>query len=649
MANIFDPIKIGKIEIKNRTMYAPTMTTLANLDGSVNDQLIAYYRNIAESDIGVIVVEHSYVDEIASRGYRHMLGNYRAGLGLEKLAKEIKRYCTCILQINHTGPKANPSLTKGLPRGPVSERNFDFFRGPQGEMQGATVEELQEIVKAFGMAAARAEEAGFDGVEVNACHHNLISVFISPKYNTRKDRYGGNLEGRLTLALEVLSSIKKNVSKDFVIGYRINGAELMEQGLPIEEGIKVGQILEKAGVHYLSIGQCGTPLQGAALTTTYDKLGELTYIPGSIMGKVSIPVAGVGGLHSPGVIKRALEENKMDIVAICRGLIADPQITKKIKERREAEQRLCIRCNFCIDTTWHGAGIKCTVNPMVGKETSWDYDPVPVAQEKKVIVIGGGVAGMEAARVASKKGHAVTLYEMSNHLGGQVSTASIIKELDVFKTLVKYYETTLKLQNVDLRLNHKISVEEINKLQPDVVILAIGAEDRVPDIPGGKQTNVVTGTQVLLGDKQVKGEVAVIGGSVIGCQLALHLAENKCSVKLIDRRKKSNFASGLMCDNVKLATLDRIAKKNIKIYDEMEVFEIKEKMLSLKNNKGGKEEIKIDYVVFCDGLTSKKEIVPEMIDKSITVFKAGDCVRPRNIYSAIHEGADVAFKIGAMV
>ena len=162
---------------------------------------------------------------------------------------------------------------------------------------------------------------------------------------------------------------------------------------------------------------------------------------------------------------------------------------------------------------------------MVGKETSWDYDPVPVAQEKKVIVIGGGVAGMEAARVASKKGHAVTLYEMSNHLGGQVSTASIIKELDVFKTLVKYYETTLKLQNVDLRLNHKISVEEINKLQPDVVILAIGAEDRVPDILGGKQTNVVTGTQVLLGDKQVKGEVAVIGGSVIGCQLALHLAE----------------------------------------------------------------------------------------------------------------------------
>ena len=215
--------------------------------------------------------------------------------------------------------------------------------------------------------------------------------------------------------------------------------------------------------------------------------------------------------------------------------------------------------------------------------------------------------------------------------------------------LDKYYETTLKLQNVDLRLNYRISADEINKLQPDVVILTIGAEDRVPDIPGGKQTNVITGTQVLLGDKQVKGEVAVVGGSMIGCQVALHLAENKCSVKLIDRRKKSDFASGLMCDNVKLATLDRIANKNIKIYDEMEVVEIKEKMLILKNNKGDKEEVKIDYVVFCDEFVSKKDIVPEMISKSITVFQAGDCIRPRNIYSAIHQGADVAFKIGSIM
>ena len=637
MAKIFDPINIGKLEVKNRIMFAPTMTSFANLDGSVSRKLVNFLGKIAAGGVGIILTGHAFIDDIASKGYRRMLGCNREGLGLNKIAKEIKKYdCACLVQLNHTGPKADPSLTKGLPRGPVSA--ISDFRGGPTEIQMLSVKEIEEIVKAYAIAAVRVEEAGFDGLEIHGAHNYLISQFISPKYNLRTDRYGGNLEGRLTFPLEVLSSIKDHVRKNFIIGFRYNAAELIEGGLPLEEGINIGQILEREGVHYLNVSQTST-IKKAALTTTFDKPGAYTYIPAKVKEKVSIPVVGVGAIHEPELIERVLEENKMDIVAICRGIIADPYLVKKIKEGRPAEQRLCIRCGLCLDRTWKGIPIMCSINPMVGRALTRDLKPISESKRKNVIIVGGGVAGMEAARVAAIRGHNVSLYEMRNHTGGQVFTASVIKDMQVFRSLVKYYDATLDSEKVNINLNYKISADEINKLQPDAVVIATGAKEKIPDIPGANQANGITGTSALLGSKHVKGKVAVVGASMIGCQVALHLANTGCKVNLINRYNKSDLAAGLMLDTNKVALLHKISDKDTKIYNETDILEVKEKTMILKNSEGREEEVEIDYIVFTEQFVPVKDITPEMIDKKIKVFQAGDCIKPKNIFSAIHQGA----------
>lgn len=641
MANIFDPIRIGKIEAKNRIMFAPTMTNFANPDGSVSDRQLEFLRRIAEGDVGIIVKGHAYIDEIASKGYKRMQGAHRSGLGLEKIPKVVKAYdCVCLLQLNHIGPKADPALTQGPPRGP-SPQIIDFRDKPV-RIQMLSREEIEQIVKAFGEAAARAEEAGFDGVEVHGAHNYLISQFISPKYNLRQDKYGGDLKGRLTIALEVVSTIRKHVSADFILGFRFNGAELIEGGLPLEEGIQVGQTLEKAGVDYLNVSQTST-VKLAAFTTTYDQPGNFVYIPEKIKQTVSIPVAGVGALHRPELIQKVLQEGKMDMVAICRGLIAEPEIVRKMKENRAKEERQCIRCNLCLQRTWDGLGIMCTINPLVGRELTWDLRPV--SKGKRVMVVGGGVAGMEAARIAAIRGHEVSLHEANDRLGGQALAASIPRFTEVFRNLLQYYEAVLTRLKVDVRLRHKVSAEDINAAKPDVVILATGAGEKIPDLPGANLPHVATGTSILFQKTPVKGEVAIIGGSMIGCQVALYLAEDRgCRVKLISRRKPGQFASELEYGN-QTAILERIESNgNIAVYAEAEVEQIREKTLLLKTGEGTKE-ILADSVVFVDEFVPVKDTLEDRIEKRIAVFWAGDCVNPKNLLAAIHGGASVAYKI----
>jgi 2,4-dienoyl-CoA reductase-like NADH-dependent reductase (Old Yellow Enzyme family)/thioredoxin reductase len=640
MADIFDPIKIGKLEAKNRIMFAPTMTNFANLDGSVSDKQVQFLRRIAEGGVGIIVKGHAYIDEIASKGYKRMQGCHRSNLGLDKIVQAVKRYgCLCILQLNHIGPKADPSLTKGPPRGPSPQTSH--FLGRPVEVQMLSIEEIEEIVKAFGEAAARAQRAGFDGVEVHGAHNYLISQFLSPNYNFRSDKYGGSLDGRMHFMLEVISSIKEHVSNDFVLGFRLNGAELIEGGLPLEDGLKIAQVLEKAGVDYLSVSQTST-VKLAAFTTTYHPLGSFIYIPETIKKNVSIPVAGVGALHQPELIRKALEEKKMDLVAICRGLIADPDIVKKIKEGESDEQRLCIRCNFCLERTWNGQGIMCTVNPMVSRELRWDLDHVP--QKKKVMVVGGGVAGMEAARVAVMKGHDVTLCEMKDHLGGQALAASVPQFTEVFKYLIRYYEAALSRLGIMLKLRHKVSVEEINKVKPDVVILATGAEEKFPDIPGIASSHVKAATPVLSDKSTLQRDVAVVGGSMIGCQVTLYFAENnERTVKLISKRRKEEFGSELEYGNqvVLLDLIERTA--NIEIHDQTELQRITEKGIFVRKPDGS-EELSVDYVVFADEFVPKN-LKYQGLNKEITVLRAGDCVTPKNLLSAIHGGARAAYKI----
>lgn len=645
MVGIFDPMKIGKKEVKNRVMFAPTMSNFASADGSVSDQLVAYLENVASGEVGTIVTGHAFIDDIASKGYRYMLGCHKPGLGLERIPHAVKKYdCTCLIQLNHIGPKADPKITNGTPRGPIN--TISHFRETPNKVQMLTIDEIEEIVRAYGRAAARAEEAGFDGVEVHGAHNYLISSFISPVYNTRHDSYGSDFEGRLRFALEVLAAIKANVSNNFLVGIRFNGAELLPRGLPLEDGIKVGQAFEKAGVDYLNVSQTST-VRKASIATTFDRPGQFTYIPAAVKGKVRLPVVGVGGLHRVEDIERVLHLGLMDIVAICRGFIADPHLVKKIKEKRQDEQRLCLRCDLCLFRTWKGTALRCSINSMMGKESERDLNPVPKEKRKQVLVVGGGVAGMEAAWLAAKKGHDVVLYEMDDRLGGQVRAASTVEYMDTFATLVRCYEVRLARAGVKIYLNHKISEAEINQLRPDVVIVATGAKETFSHIPGTESNRVRTGLSALLDQAKISGQVAVVGATMIGCEVALQLSIKGCTVRLISKHKETDFGSGLQFDVVQNALLERLKENSVQFHPESQVAEIRENTILLMDDSGAFQEIDADHIVFAGKMVATKTVDQRLLNHGIQVLKVGDCVKPKSVYVAIQQAANAVFGLTA--
>lgn len=634
-ALLFEPIFIGKMKVKNRITMPPMATNFSDREGEVNQRLIKYYEERAKGGVGLIITESCYVHPSGSGGPTRLGFWHDKHIdGFRKLADTIHKYDVRIIaQLHHAGNLAKPSVIGEYPVSCSSHPNPAAGIIPRC----LTEAEITELVALFGRAAQRAKEAGLDGIEIHAAHGYIINQFLSPLSNKRKDKYGGYLSGRITFLLEIIEKMREAVGNDYPLLVRYNGDEFTSGGLALEDSTIIARVLEKAGVHALDIS-AGGPM---AIAPAAIPQGCIVHLAEAVKKVVRIPIGTVGRIREFGMAEEILRSKKADFIHLGRPLIADPELPKKWAEGRLKEVRRCVSCNEGCTIRMHkGLAITCTVNPMVGKE----HERRPASPSKRVVVIGGGPAGMEAAAVAAMRGHKVSLFEEKEKLGGQLILAARSPFKDEINWIIEDLEHQLVEHKVSIQKGQEVTMELMEKLRPEVLIFAVGAKPLVPDIKGLEHGPTVTSHDVLADGVKTGERVVVIGGGSCGAETAEFLADQ--GKKVIICEMLGDVITDLEPSTRKLM-LVRLSEKGIRILVNCEAKEIRPEGVMVQRN--GKEEvIGADTIVFSIGLKPNREVMdlwPIKGLQNIERYEIGDCVKPRKALEAISEGAEIGEKI----
>jgi 2,4-dienoyl-CoA reductase-like NADH-dependent reductase (Old Yellow Enzyme family)/thioredoxin reductase len=638
---LFTPIDIGTMEIRNRIVMLPLTTGFCENDETVGNRFITFYAARAKGGVGLIIVPFSPV--IAGSPMEPGLYDDRFIPDVNRLTNTIHAYGAKIAAQLITS--YHVILNDGVPEvvGPSPVLNQMMRCTPRP----LTVEEIQRIVKEYGQAARRARQCGFDAVEVLVGGGYLLNRFLSPISNKREDEYGGSLENRMRIILEVIESMRREVGKDFPLGCRLNVEEQMEGGHTIEDSRDVVRILEKAGIQMINVY---TGWHEAPVPTVQASLpkGAFAHLAEKVKGWISIPVIAANRITDPFVAEKILAEGKADLIGMARALLADPDLPNKAQEGNVDEIVPCIACSNCLTEIlasykdWgKPVSTSCTVNPCAGKEVESFIKPAE--RSKKVFVIGGGPGGMEAAITAAGRGHKVTLYDRGNELGGKLLIASLPPYKDEIKSLVKSLAIRTEKAGVEIRLQSDVRPKTVEEGKPDVLILAAGATSLIPAIPGVDGRNVVLAEDVLTGRKTVSGNVLVVGGGMVGCETAEFLIENIKDINQVTVLEMLNRMADNVSPTYRPFFLTRLKKAGIKMETNTTVQEITQQGVTV-NPKGTTTFIKGDFVVLAVGYTSNP--INEKIKEGIQeVYSIGDCVKPRMIKEAIEEGFWIGTKI----
>lgn len=622
--HLFEATKVGNLELKNKLVMSPVGTRLAR-EGTVTEAFKDFYAARARGGVGLIVLEACMVDTIHD-GF-HLFGHD------DKYIPKL-RELTDVVHANEA--KIGVELHyPGWPPEPDSSKRF-IMPIPPAEF---SVERIQELVAKFAEAARRVREAGFDMIEIHSNHGYLLSQFLSPRSNQRTDDYGGDVDGRTRFHVEIIQAIRKKLGDDFAISCRMNGSDHIAGGTTLEEAKLIAPILEKAGLNLIGItaGAIGSyPLTIGPYDTP---LGCYVHLAEEIKSEVNIPVVASCRINNPYLAEDILSSNKADLVAMARALVADPDLPNKALKGEASRIRKCIACNVCLDTDYDGH-MTCTVNPAVGREK--EFEIKSVSQVKKVIVVGGGPAGLSASRIAAERGHDVTLYEEGNSLGGQWTIASCPPYKQDFKDLTKWFENELKVTGVRVEPGKSFTADILDNLNPDIVIIATGAEQVVPPIPGFNRKEVVTAWDVLQGKASVGDKVLVIGGGATGLETAELLAEQGKKVTIVEMLK---YIGGDIGGTIRYHLQMRLKKHQVEQFKNTKVKEISDKGIVLECD--GNEELWEDFdtVVLALGVKPRDDIVAGIKAKVKEVYVIGDAAAPNRGVDAIREGAEIGMKI----
>jgi len=636
LKNLFQPIHIGEMELKNRIIFLAVATGYGADDG-VTDRQKNFYIERARGGAGLLITGITMPSSLG-RPLPGMMGIYHDRFipGLRQLTDAVHAHGAKIavqLGIQYWWAKGEGAPMEEVAPSEVSTRRDSAPRA-------LTIEEIRQLIDDFSEGVRRACEAGFDAVEFHCGIGYLINRFLSSCTNKRTDQYGGSLENRMRFLLEIIESSKKKAGSDYPIICRISGEEFMEGGHTLEDSKKLAPILEKAGVHCLSMQvgwhECRTPLVHMSVPR-----GAFVYIAEEIKKVVNIPVVAAYRINDPILADSIIAEGRADLIGMGRPLIADPELPNKAKEGRFDDIRLCIACGHCLDTVMGVMPMACAVNPQVGKEA--EYAIEPAKGSKRVFVIGGGPAGMEAAAVAAQRGHQVTLFEKKDRLGGNLHLAALLSYKGEIGNLANYLETQVKKSGAQIRLGEELTVEAIEEGKPDAVILATGTNAKAPDLPGFKGDNVALALDVLTGKKVVGERVIVVGGEMVGCEVAEFLAENGKQVTLLARRERVGDDIGR---TARWVIMQRLRNAGIRMETKVDVVEITDEgVRGLRRNGGESEFFEGDSVVLAVGLASSNELAQKLEGKVPAIYSIGDCAEVRKIAEAIEDGFRVAREI----
>ena len=610
--------KIGNLTLKNRIVMAPMGIDYVDEDFGFSERSIDYYVARAEGGTGLIMTGATLVtSEFQKPNSMFLLDNEDKIDRIKKLADKIHSF----------GSKLCIQLSLGAGNiGYVGKNNPPF-----------SIKEIHKQVEAFGRAAALAKRAGVDAIEVHGYGGYLIDQFQTELWNSREDEYGGSFEGRMRISLEIIEAVKKSCGEDYPIIYKFSPTHLIRGGRELEEGIKMAKFLENLGVSALHVDiGCHACWQNAIPTIYQEPALHEKYIQ-AVKKEVSIPVIGHGKMGYPEVAERIVSKGIADFVALGHYLLADPEWVNKVKENRSEDIVPCIGCNECMFSILSGEPVSCGVNPRCGREG----EKLSEAEVKKsVLVVGGGPGGLEAAIVSAKRGHKVTLWEKGEKLGGNLIPASVPKFKDDLKRLIRYYEIQMDKLGVNVVTEKNSTYNEILEENPDVVILGTGSTPLVPRLPGINGSNVHAAIDVLSNNTNLGENVIIAGGGFVGCETAVHLAEQGKKVTIIEMKERI-LAEPMPFNNL-LALSSMVAENGINILTSTKLVEIKDNEVIVEKVDGATESVACDSVIIALGFRSQENIKAELEGKVKDIRVIGDALAPRKVKHAVNEGFEVA-------
>lgn len=647
--NLFAPGRIAGLEIRNRIVRSPCCTGMGGMDGSVTDRLIRHYTELARGRPGLLIVEYTYVDKDASKSAMCQLGcaDNEHIPGLAWLARTIQSYgVKAGLQLEHAGRQkflGTPPI-KAPSRIPWEE----LHAGGGSVPEELTWDEIQQIVQAFGDAARRAQLAGFDFVEIHGAHGYLITNFLSQRTNRRTDWYGGSLENRMRFLMQVVADVRKKVGRRFPLGVRLSGTEYEPDGVTIEETITVARALEKAGIDVIHVSGGNHHQMHHQVSPLYVPAAHNVWAADAIKQAVGIPVIASGSLNTPDLAESVLAEGKGDFVGLGRVLFADPQFPAKAEAGLADDIVPCIRCNDgCQERSFKRyQAVLCTVNPTLGNEGMAGATPLPAGFS--VAVVGGGPGGMKAAETLALRGSKVTLFE-KRKLGGMLTEGSVPSFKADLRLLVNHQRNRMMKLGVQV-VHREATPAEFADGDFDHVVVAIGGEPVPRTFPGSERRNVVDGCAVLRGDASASGSVVVIGGGLVGCEVALHLAEQGSSVTVVTRREDfmgegGDSGIGVEASN-RAALLEMFEQRKVAVRTGHHVVCVDDDGALFADAAGRQLRLPADRVVISSGFRAQPWFAEELGRLDVPSTSIGDCVQPRKIFDAILEGYNVGLRLG---
>jgi len=657
LEKLFKPGRIGKMEVKNRLVMAPMGTMSHDAEGFITGRTVNYYAERAKGGVGLIMGQSSACLREGRAPGRPGTWDDKFIPGLKRISDAVHQYdCKIGMQVLYHGKLLGgwldriirPEETKII--GPSA---IPWVRTGVAPKE-ADAEDIKLLVEGYSEGVRRIRDAGFDIAELHCAHGYGITQWLSPLDNKRTDDYGGSAEKRARIVCDILRRTREKVGPDFPISLRISGTDFMPGGIAIEDTVRQAPLFEKAGADVLHISASEDETTQWQFLSYLFPDAAIVHLAEAIKKAVNIPVITVGKIWDPVLAERILEEGKADFVAMGRALLADPHLPRKAREGRIEDIRRCIYCNNCMarlrlavsgmkfkEEEPEFLGIACTINPALLREKEFVLKPAPAP--KNVMVVGGGIAGMEAARTLAERGHAVSLLDKAGRLGGQWLIACRQTDKKHFESVIDWQLRGLEKAGVKITLNREATRRLVEQEKPDAVVVATGAVPLTLPVPGAEKQNVVQAIDVFSGKKQAGNRVVVVGGRLRGMEMALKLAREEKQVTLVTKNELGE--NGVPLDRCLARELrNRLIDSGVPLFPHCPVHEIFEEGLFIEYNRD-LVFLKADTIVLAVGSRPDNRLARELEGVAREIHTIGDCVAARDAMDAIHEGAIVGRRI----
>jgi 2-enoate reductase len=658
---LFEPGTIGRLLLKNRIVMPAINIQLASPveESWLTQRGIDFYAARAKGGAGLIITTFMRPNRKLEPSIGEpVISSHLARAWLSDLTDAVHDYGAKIcIQLSPGLGRISPPKPNLPDGGLVAPSQVPSIRSRDGKMPSIspgrypaqpenyvitrelTTEEIDQLIKDYEFSAEVIKDAGIDAIEIHGHQGYLLDEFMTALWNKRTDKYGGSLEGRLRLPIELIKAIKRAAGTDFPVIFRYGLTHYLEGARDIKEGLEVARRLEAAGIDAISVNAGCYETYNIAQPPTTQPRGCWVELAKMTKEVVNIPVIVAGKLGYPDLAESVLQEGKADFIGLARYLLADPNWPNKVKEGRTEDIIPCLGCHEgCIARVRQNKHISCAVNPSVGLER--DSVITPAEKKKSVLVIGGGPAGMEAARVSAIRGHKVSLWEKGNALGGNLIPAAVPAFKNDYKLLIDYLVTQINKLGVSIELGREATPELIWKMKPDIVFVATGAKPIIPKIKGVKEGldtgKVLTAVDLLLGKKEAGKSVVIIGGGLIGCETALYLAKEKGKkvtiIELLD-----SIARDMVWGNA-LDLVRELDENKVKIMSSTNVLGVADSHITIADEHGKKSTVEADTIVLAVGLKSNRELVEALKNGNTKVYAIGDCVEPCKVIGSMWQG-----------